>query len=146
MKRLFTHLRLLPDALPKTSAGGRAGAAAVECPNCGTVARSVDCKANVASRAGGSSGGGSSSGGAVPGSTLSAARPRVQQQQQQQQCGVTSHAAAQPQPQRYERVANATGTAVRNAQSQGTASGRSMADLLIAGGLGTAGGIAIASM
>jgi hypothetical protein len=148
MKRLFGNLRLLPDALLKTSTSGRNAATAVECPNCGTLARSVDCKANVASRAGGSSTGGGSSGSsssrAVPGSTLSAARHRGAQQQQ---CGVSSHAAVRPQPasQQQQHSAAAAGLAVREAQRQGTA-GSNMTGLLLAGGLGTAGGIAIASM
>ena len=147
MKRLFGNLRLLPDALLKTSTNGRNAATAIECPNCGTLARSVDCKANVAGRAGGSSAGGGSSSGsssrAVPGSTLSAARHRGGPQQQ---CGVSSHAAVRPQPaSQQQQAAAAAGMAVREAQRQGAA-GSNMANLLLAGGLGTAGGIAIASM
>ena len=151
MKRLFGNLRLLPDALLKTSTTGRNAATAVECPNCGTLTRNVDCKANVAGRAGGSSAGGGGGGGsnsssssrAVPGSTLSAARHRGGQQQH---CGVSSHAAVRPQPaSQQQQAAAAAGMAVREAQRQGAA-GSNMANLLLAGGLGTAGGIAIASM
>lgn len=147
MKRLFGNLRLLPDSLLKTAGTGRNAATAIECPNCGTLARSVDCKANVASRTGGSSSGGgttTSSSRAVPGSTLSAARHGGGQQQQ---CGVSSHAAVRPQPAapQQQRAAAAAGMAVREAQRQGTA-GFNVTGLLLAGGLGTAGGIAIASM
>ena len=147
MKRLFGNLRSLPDALLKTSASGRNAATAVECPNCGTLARSVDCKANVAGRAGGSNGAGPSSSStssrAVPGSTLSAARHRGGQQQQ---CGLSSHAAVRPQPAPLQQhSAAAAGMAVREAQRHGTA-GSNMTGILLAGGLGTAGGIAIASM
>lgn len=140
MKRLFTHLRLLPDALLKQSSTGGAGAAAVECPTCGTLARSVDCKANVASRAGGASASSSSSGSAVPGSTLSAARhPR------QQQCGVSSQAVTQQQPQqRYQRAATAASRAWREAPHAGAASGRqSIAQKLMISGFSAGVGLAI---
>lgn len=138
MKRLFTHLRLLPDALLKQGATGGAGAAVVECPTCGTLARSVDCKANVASRAGGASA--SSSGSAVPGSSLSAARhPR------QQPCGASSQAATQQQPQqRYQRVATAAGGAWREAPQAGAAGRRqSFAQTLMISGFSAGVGLAI---
>ncbi len=126
MKRVFGHWTRLPGQLGHTVHSTSAAGAAIECPNCGTLARSVDCKANVAGRAGGAGSGGSGAAGSAQGAS---------RQQQQQRCASSSDVTAL---QRQERLVSASGASLHSGHgaAAGVGAKPSFSNVLMLGGFG----------
>ncbi len=96
MKRFWEPILRLPAQLSRAPSAGSSSVAA-HCPECGgSLARSVDCKANVASCAGGATSGAKSSASGSDGAWHSS--------QQQQQRGASFGAATSPPTQQQQLV------------------------------------------
>ena len=124
MKRFLCPLLRIPGDLSR-SAASAVTASGVECPNCRTLVRSVDCKANAAGNAGGAN-----SGGAPAGSAAGVVRHAPQQQQQQ----LVASGEAAAQSQRQPLAAAASGAWQVPARAAGAASRQSLGNWLMMGG------------